>query len=67
MLIAELICSDEHCELVLEASGELAELDLLVCNDCGCCLQVVSLSAVEPVELHARVELGAPLELARAA
>ena len=67
MFMAELICSDEHCELVVEAFGELAELDLLVCDDCGCCLQVVSLSAVKPVELHARVELGAPLELARAA
>jgi len=67
MFLAELICSDDHCELVVEAFDELVELNLLVCDDCGCCLQVVSLSGGEPVELQARVELAAPLPLARAA
>ena len=47
---AELICSDDSCELVLETVGELLELEALVCDDCGCCLQVVAISDVELVE-----------------
>ena len=47
MILAELVCSDDRCELVLEAVGELRELEALVCDDCGCCLQVVAISDVE--------------------
>ena len=47
---AELICSDDSCELVLETVGELLELEALVCDDCGCCLQVVAISDVELAE-----------------
>ncbi len=47
---AELICSDDRCELVLETVAELIELEALVCEDCGCCLQVMAISDVELVE-----------------
>ena len=57
MILAELICSDDRCELVLETVGELIELEAMVCDDCGCCLQVVAISDVELVELPAPREL----------
>ena len=57
IFLAELICSDDDCELTLEAVGDLTELELLVCEDCGCCLQAVSLSAHEVVALPERLEL----------
>ncbi len=57
VFIAELICSDDACELTLEVPGGLAELELLVCDGCGCCLQVVSLSAFEAAELQPLREL----------
>jgi hypothetical protein len=57
MFLAELICSDEQCELVLEAIGELDTLDLLVCEGCGCCLQVVAVSDHEAAELEPLFEL----------
>ena len=58
---AQLICSDDSCELVLETVGELIEIEALVCEDCDCCLQVV---AISDVELAAPL---APRELALAA
>ena len=60
MFLVELVCSDEACQFTVEAEGELAELEAIAC-DCGCCLQIVAISAAEPVELRA------PLELQRAA
>ena len=57
VLLAELICSDDECEVVLEATGSLEDLDLLVCEECGCCLQIVSISAHEAAESIVRVEL----------
>ena len=58
MLHALLICSDEDCTEVFEARGSLEELEALAC-DCGCALQVISISE----------DAGAPagLELARVA
>ena len=57
MLYAALICSDEDCTDVFEAYGSLEELETLAC-DCGCALQVISISEVadanadsHPVEL----------------
>jgi hypothetical protein len=69
VFLAEVICSDDRCDLVSEAIGEFHELELLVCEGCGCCLQVVALSAYEAVELRARVavEPGPRSALARAA
>ena len=57
MFLAELICSDDDCEVALEAVGDLAGLELLICDGCGCCLQVVSVSAHESVGLPVRIEL----------
>ena len=57
MFVGELICSDEACELVLEAVGTLEDLELLVCDDCGCCLQIVFVSAHEATALAPRIEL----------
>ena len=57
MILAELICSDDICELVLESVGELIELEALVCEDCGCCLQVVAIADVELAEPIASREL----------
>ncbi len=42
--MARLICSDEECTEVFEARAvTLAELEALAC-DCGCALQVISIS-----------------------
>lgn len=58
MLIAELLCSDEDCAVTVDVVVEsLEELDALVCEDCECTLQTLSISAVELVELERRVEL----------
>ena len=57
MIHAELICSDDRCHLVLETVGELIELEALVCDDCGCCLEVVAISDVELAQPLAPREL----------
>jgi len=51
MLLAVLICSDDDCTEVFEAYGSLDELETLAC-DCGCALQVISISEAAPD--HAR-------------
>ena len=48
MFLAELICSDEDCGETIEAIVSPDELELLVCDGCGCCLQTVAVSAWEP-------------------
>ena len=45
MLYAALVCCDEDCTDVFEAYGSLEELETLAC-DCGCALQVISISEV---------------------
>jgi hypothetical protein len=55
MLHALLVCSDEECTDSFEAWGTLEELEALAC-ECGCALQVISLSEVEGAE-------GPPVEL----
>ena len=49
MFMALLICSDETCAEERETWGTLEELEALAC-DCGCALQMLSLSEVEFVE-----------------
>jgi len=61
MLYAILICTDESCAEEFEAWGELAELDLQVCEGCGAVLQAVSFSEARPAPA------AAPLPLRRAA
>ena len=51
------MCSDEACALVVDAVGELAELELLVCDECGCTLQVTSVFEVTEVCLPPPVEI----------
>ena len=69
MVIAELLCSDEQCAVTLEVVVEsLEELDALVCEDCECTLQTLSISAVELVEPERPIELRrVPRRLPRAA
>lgn len=51
MLIAELLCSDEECAVTVEVVAEdLEELELLVCDECECILQTLSISEAELVE-----------------
>ena len=58
MLIAELLCSDEECAVTVEVVVEsLEELDALVCEDCECTLQTLSVSGAEAVELKRPIEL----------
>ena len=50
MFAVELTCSDEDCALVVEAAGpDLAQLDLLVCEDCECTLQITAVWESEEV------------------
>ena len=69
VLIAELLCSDEDCAVTVDVVVEsFEELDALVCEDCECTLQTLSISAVELVELARRVDLrSVARELPRAA
>jgi hypothetical protein len=50
MWIVDIVCSDPGCavehELVIAA---LDELELAICEDCGCCAVVVSVAGFEPV------------------
>ena len=47
MFCAALICCDDDCTEVFEAYGTLDELEALAC-DCGCALQIISISNAEP-------------------
>ena len=50
MFGVELTCSDEACALVVEAMGpDLAQLDVLVCDDCECTLQITAVWEAEEV------------------
>jgi hypothetical protein len=65
MFFALMICSDESCPEELEAWGTLEELETSAC-ECGCALQVISVSEVEfdelaPVIAIARRPIGVPL------
>ncbi len=58
MLIAELLCSDEDCAVTIEVVVEsLEELDVLVCEQCECTLQTLSISNAETAELKRPVVL----------
>ena len=56
MLYAALICCDDDCTDVFEAYGTLEELETLAC-DCGCALQVISISEVTEPAADRRLEL----------
>jgi hypothetical protein len=46
MLYALLVCSDDDCTDTFQAWGTLEELEALAC-ECGCALQLISLSDVD--------------------
>lgn len=50
MWIVDVVCSDPGCavghELVI---AELDELELAVCDECGCCTVVIAVAGFEPV------------------
>jgi hypothetical protein len=60
MVYALLVCSDEGCAEELETWGTLEELESLAC-ECGCALQLISLSEVEFEEVEVAWEYELPL------
>ncbi len=38
----ELVCSDEACAEIVEAIGDLSQVELLVCEGCGCTMQITA-------------------------
>ncbi len=59
MVYAQLVCSDEGCSEEVETSVEFGELDALSC-ECGCALQLISVSEVEFVVPARRLALVPP-------
>jgi len=59
MYLVELVCGDVDCAESVEQVGDLARLLAELC-DCGCTLQIISVSAVDVCEIRT------PLERARA-
>ncbi len=57
MFEVELTCGEEPCEVTVTVVSELTELDALVCDECGYCLHVLSISLAEYVELPERTPL----------
>jgi hypothetical protein len=53
MVYALLICSDDDCTDEFEAWGTIEELEALAC-ECGCALQLISIS---DAEANGRAEL----------
>lgn len=51
MLHAILICTDESCAEEFEAWGEPHDFDALLCDGCGCALQVLALSETGPAQV----------------
>jgi hypothetical protein len=60
MFLALLLCSDESCAESIETFGSLEELEASVC-ECGCALQVISVSDVEFAEPEPVVLFELPL------
>ena len=62
MFGVELTCSDEACTLVIEAMGpDLAQLDVLVCDDCECTLQITAVWEAEEARPPERPAYELPL------
>ena len=59
MLLVELTCGEAPCEVTVVVVEELSELDLLVCDECGHCVHLLSVSEAEIVE--ARMPVALPL------
>jgi hypothetical protein len=46
MHLSLLVCTDDSCTDELEAAGSLEEVEAIAC-DCGCVMQVVSVSELD--------------------
>jgi hypothetical protein len=58
MLAVTLVCSDTDCDHeVVEVVWSLDQLELMVCDGCGCCLQAVGFAEAEEVRLRLRAAL----------
>lgn len=57
MFEVELTCGEKPCEPTVTVVEELAELEILVCDECRYCLHVLSISLTEYVDLPARTPL----------
>lgn len=53
----ELTCGEAPCETTITVVVELSELEALVCDECGYCLHVLSISQAEYTELPPPVPL----------
>ena len=50
MFLIELTCGEEPCEITTEVVSDLEVVETLVCDECGHCLHVLSISEAEIVE-----------------
>ena len=57
MYLVELTCGEEPCELTVVVVSELDEIEALVCDECGYCLHLLSVSAVEYTDVVQRPAL----------
>lgn len=58
MLVVTLTCSDEDCDHeFVEAVWSHEQVELMVCDGCGCCLQAVGYAEAVEVQPVARVPL----------
>ncbi len=57
MYLVELTCGEEPCEVPVVVVSELEQVDALVCVECGYCLHVLSISAVEYADVVQRPAL----------
>ena len=57
MYEVELTCGEVPCEITIVVVSALAELEALVCDECGYCLHVLSISGAEHAELPERAPL----------
>jgi len=58
MLVVTLTCSDQDCDHeVVEAVWAQEQVELMVCDGCGCCLQAVGYADAVEVRPLARVPL----------
>ena len=55
MFHALVVCSEENCAEVFEAWGTLEELQALAC-DCGCTLEILTLSEARDGDTHLELQ-----------
>ena len=57
MFEVELTCGEAPCVVTITLVDELAEVEHLLCDECGNCLHLLSVSEAELVELPERQSL----------